>query len=332
MSLISVIIPVYNVEKYLQEAVYSVLNQTLKDIEIILINDGSTDSSGKICDEFRNKDSRIKVINQKNGGLSAARNAGLEIATGKYVTFLDSDDWLDKETYEKMMDLIVQENADMATFGFIREYKNHSEYTLVPKCRLVMKDGEAFRYVAYNDYFCIIVCNKIIRRELFRSIRFPIGKTSEDYRVTFELLDKCSKVVYDSYPYYHYRMRKGSIGHSERISYEPRDATKNMMNIVKNKYPQYFPYAVLCHWYGLIAVNQMFQYHSKLRNSTEHKLLLKEMNYLTKKYFKMLKDVNTSRKDYIKMYVLRYAHYAFPYILTLYSWTKSDKTTDGLFP
>ena len=329
--LLSVIIPVYNVEKYLMEAVSSILNQSWKDLEIILVDDGSTDSSGEICDEIKKIDSRVKVLHQKNGGLSVARNRGLEIATGEYVTFLDSDDWLDIDTYEKIMDFMLQEQADMAAFGYVKEYKGHSDYFLVPNCHFIMEHGEAFRYVAYNNYFGIIVCNKIIRRELFHSIRFPVGKTSEDYRVTFELLEKCSKVVYDSYPYYHYRMRKGSIGHSERISYEPRDATKDMMEVVRQKYPQYFSYAVFCHWRGLLSVNNMFLCHKILRNSQEHKKILLEINQLTKLYFTELKKVTNSKKMYINIYVMKYVYMFYPFFYTVYNYIKNDRVDNELF-
>ncbi len=126
MPKVSIIIPVYNVEKYLQRCLDSVVNQTLKDIEIICVNDGSTDNSAIILEEFSKKDERIKIVNQKNGGLSRARNTGLEHSNGDYIGFLDSDDWIDLDYYEKLHDAAERNNCDIAFADFIRKNeKNH---------------------------------------------------------------------------------------------------------------------------------------------------------------------------------------------------------------
>ena len=117
--LISIIIPVYNVEKYLAKCVESVINQTYKKIQIILIDDGSTDNSGKICDDFKLKDNRIEVIHKKNGGLSDARNAGLKIVKGDYIGFIDSDDYIEKDMYETLLCLLIENNADISIVSFV---------------------------------------------------------------------------------------------------------------------------------------------------------------------------------------------------------------------
>ena len=114
MDLISVIIPIYNVEQYLKECLESVINQTYRNLEIILVDDGSKDKSGKICDEYKNKDERIKVVHKENGGLSDARNAGMKIATGKYIQFIDSDDFIDKDMIETLYNLIIENEADIS--------------------------------------------------------------------------------------------------------------------------------------------------------------------------------------------------------------------------
>lgn len=113
---ISVIVPIYNVEKYIEKCINSIINQTYKDLEIILVDDGSTDSSGKICDEYAKKDKRIKVIHKKNGGVSSSRNIALTIANGDYITWIDSDDWIEKDTYSKLADIILKNKADIIQF------------------------------------------------------------------------------------------------------------------------------------------------------------------------------------------------------------------------
>lgn len=125
-DLISIIVPVYNVEKYLNKCIDSIINQTYKNIEIILVDDGSTDNSGKICDEYLLRDSRIKVIHKNNGGLSSARNEGINISSGEYIGFVDSDDWVEPNMYEEMYKKILYSNADIVDCGYWKEYENKS--------------------------------------------------------------------------------------------------------------------------------------------------------------------------------------------------------------
>ena len=130
-DLISVIVPVYNVEKYLVQCINSILNQTIKNLEIILVDDGSLDNSGKICDEFSKKDDRIVAIHKENNGLSSARNAGLEIANGNYIGFVDSDDWLDEHMYEILLKLIKENNSDISCCDF---FKTADSNDTMPSC------------------------------------------------------------------------------------------------------------------------------------------------------------------------------------------------------
>lgn len=141
--LISVIIPVFNVEKFLPQCIESVINQTYLSLEIILVNDGSTDSSGLICDEYKDKDFRIKVIHKENEGLSSARNIGIEISTGDYICFLDSDDWMDAETLEKAIDISMIYNSDIVFWSFIKEFEN---YQLEYKVNDITKDFFVYKY------------------------------------------------------------------------------------------------------------------------------------------------------------------------------------------
>ena len=206
MPLVSVIVPVYKVEKYLNKCVESLVGQTLQDIEIILIDDGSPDNCPKICDDWAKKDSRIKVIHQKNGGLASARNTGIKNATSEYISFVDSDDYLDLSFIEKLYLLIIKNSADISICNFARVYEN-GEAIHLPQCEI--KDGTFtgrqicldFRKVS-TTY--ISACSKIYKKELFNEVSFPIGKINEDEAVAHKLIYPCKKVMLSSDVLYYY--------------------------------------------------------------------------------------------------------------------------------
>lgn len=216
MSLISVIIPVYNMEEYLERCVQSVLEQKEKDLEIILVDDGSTDQSGKLCDFYQNVDSRIRVIHKTNGGLSSARNAGLKIATGRYIGFVDSDDWITSDMYSYLYSLIQQTGAEIASVSY-KLCKDYPENSLIKK-RLIVKSyssDEALEYYLkvgnrkrINDYS---VWTKLYRRDLFENTTFPEGHIYEDITTNFELISKCNKYVKSNKICYFYFQGGSSI-------------------------------------------------------------------------------------------------------------------------
>ncbi len=210
--MISVIIPIYNVEKYLTKCIESVINQTYKNLEIILVNDGSTDNSKEIIDKYSSIDSRIKVINKKNGGLSDARNVGIELAKGEYITFLDSDDWIELNMYEKLYKYIKQENADIVQCSYQKVYdeevnnqKNKEEVNIMSGEKSLYNLGEK----------TVVVWNKIYKRELFNDIRFPKGKYHEDEFTIYKVLYKANKIVDLNLPLVYYRQREDSIMNSK---------------------------------------------------------------------------------------------------------------------
>lgn len=176
MDKISVIVPVYNVEKYLSKCINSILDQTHKNLEIILIDDGSTDNSGKLCDEYYNKDKRIKVIHQKNGGLSVARNSGLEIATGEYIMFIDSDDYYEKKSCELLYNEIKRKDADYVIGNYIHVNYNGEKWDkplfdqeIYGRFKLSIKDYKKSFFVMNS-----VVWNKIFKREFIEknNLRF----------------------------------------------------------------------------------------------------------------------------------------------------------------
>ena len=178
--LISVIVPIYKVEKYLHKCIDSILAQTYTNLEIILVDDGSPDNCGKICDEYAAKDSRIKVIHQPNGGLSAARNAGLDIATGDYIGFVDSDDYIAPDMYEKLYNALVKNDADMAICDYQR-FGNELPYDEMSLTTEVITGLQAMekQNTVINCSF-VVAWSKLYKSFIFSNVRFPVGKINED--------------------------------------------------------------------------------------------------------------------------------------------------------
>lgn len=207
-KVISVIVPVYNVEQYLRRAIESVLRQTYQDLEIILVDDGSPDACGNICDEYKELDSRIIVIHKANGGLSSARNAGLDIATGDYIAFLDSDDVFLPEMLEELLQLAESREADIVQCGFFRfsnEIKRDN-YSNNIEC---LDSLVALQHIDEPVYMA--AWNKLYRRKLFADIQFPDGKIHEDVGCTYKLFYQSSKIVYLHTPLYGYYVNRDSI-------------------------------------------------------------------------------------------------------------------------
>ena len=203
MIKVSIVIPVYNVEKYLERCLFSIVNQTYKEIEIILVNDGSKDNSGAICDQFVKKDSRAKVVHQENRGLSEARNTGLRNVTGDYVMFLDSDDWLEFDAIEFLLGQAISQNADMVVGGVFRTSNVVEHPKNTPVSYLLTQEEYAKRYFKIEsqtiEYY---VWNKLYRRKVVEGIEFPSGFFAEDVPTMFRyILNSQTIVVTDKIVY-----------------------------------------------------------------------------------------------------------------------------------
>lgn len=210
-ALISIIIPVYKVEKYLEKCIQSVINQTYENLQIILVDDGSPDNCGKICDEYAKKDHRIEVIHKSNGGLSDARNKGLEIAKGEYIGFVDSDDYIESDMYEVLYNLLKQYNADVSICNF---YTVSQEKIAIKNADNGIKEYnriEILKEILLDNNIQSYAWNKLYKKELFDEIKYPVGKKYEDIGTTFYLLEKCNKVVVTGKPEYYYINRQDSI-------------------------------------------------------------------------------------------------------------------------
>lgn len=213
MERISVIIPVYNVQDYLCQCVDSVLQQTYPWIEIILVNDGSTDKSGKICDEFQRYNSNIVVIHKENGGLSDARNVGYASSTGDYIFFLDSDDWIEKDTLKTLYELVQSRNTDIAVANYWYQYCDHKVAANTLEQDVVLNKNEAMEVLLQNTLIKNFAWGKLYRRKLLEGLKFPVGKLFEDVYWTHLVFDRATRVVVSEQELVHYRQRNDSISY-----------------------------------------------------------------------------------------------------------------------
>lgn len=212
--LISVVVPVYNVEAFLDDCVESIISQTYANLEIILVDDGSTDSSAELCDKWMKSDSRVMVIHKTNGGLSSARNAGIEIARGEYIGFIDSDDYIHPQMYECLLKLLNKSSRKMASCSFERVQDSNGI-----QCRREMSLGKELDVRKTLDgVFCgsinVSVCCKLFTKDVFDSVRFPVGETNEDVCVTIPTIAISGGSISTGEKLYYYRDRATSITHS----------------------------------------------------------------------------------------------------------------------
>lgn len=245
---ISIIVPVYKVEKYLNRCIDSILNQSYKNIEVILVDDGSPDNCGKICDEYLLKDNRIRVIHKENGGLSSARNAGLDIATGDYIGFVDSDDWIEPKMYETLIENVIKYNAQISVGGVVDLLEEGNKYTSIKstfdgniKIECLNKE-DAMKKFFLGSWSA---WDKIYKREVHEKIRFPEGEINEDEAIAMQILDNCEKIVYTNEVFYNYIKRSDSITTSE-FSEKKLDWYKNCkrnLEFIKENYSSLNEYA-----------------------------------------------------------------------------------------
>lgn len=240
MPKISIIVPVYNVEKYLDRCINSILKQDFKEFELLLIDDGSTDNSGEKCNEYKLKDNRVRVIHKVNGGLSDARNFGLDLAKGDYVGFVDSDDWIDEKMYSTLYQLAIEYDADITTCG-IKEWKNNNNDNKNINNKITIKEfsnSEAIYSLYHNELSGYSACNKLYRKSLFDNTRFPKGRIFEDASIMYKLYHFSNKIVYNDYKLYNYRKRDESIT-TQKVSNKRLDIVlmfNELIPFIKNNY------------------------------------------------------------------------------------------------
>lgn len=211
--LISVIVPVYKVEQYLERCVNSVINQTYQNLDIILVDDGSPDRCGEMCEEFAKQDSRIRVIHKENGGLSSARNAGLDAMQGEYVGFVDSDDWIEPDMYKNMIELALEHKAQIVCCGIKKNDENGNEYLFNNGVDefAVFNTQEALNELPFNTRITNSLCDKVFHKCIFNTVRMKPGIIYEDHEVMHRCVYCAEKTIYTGQPYYNYTYNSESI-------------------------------------------------------------------------------------------------------------------------
>lgn len=306
MPIVSVVVPVYKVEKYLNRCVDSILNQTFKDFELILVDDGSPDNSPEICDELAKKYSKIKVIHRKNGGLSAARNTGIEWALAnsdsEWITFIDSDDWIHPQYIESMLNANQENNTDicMGGFCFTDEYKIAEASVPKDKTKYVRTE-EAFTDETLDPNSA---CCRLYKKELFRDIRYPVGKLHEDRFTTYKLLFRFKNISVVDFPLYYYFVNEEGI---VRSSWSPRkldnlEACENQLDFfIKNNNQEMIVY-ILKDYIHLMLYN-LRTIKGKNEFASYEKQIRTKLKKTLKQYKKMLnlsfeKDYNIYKYAY----------------------------------
>lgn len=254
-NVISIIVPVYKVEKFLDECVQSIIEQTYQNLQIILVDDGSPDRCGEMCEEWARKDKRIKVIHKENGGLSDARNAGLAEATGEFIAFVDSDDWIEPQMYEVMLTELIKEGADLVACGIVYSYPDK---VVIHSSTYDVGAPEKFLKMIYQDtIFPVAAWNKLYRKKLWKNFEFPKGKICEDAFTTYLLLDSASTIVQIPNGLYHYRIRESSIMTSEfRLArMDEEEAWRQNYQYMQENYPEI---AKIAYDFYLQKVNVLF--------------------------------------------------------------------------
>ncbi|MBQ7759548.1 MAG: glycosyltransferase [Acidaminococcaceae bacterium] len=235
MPKLSIIVPVYKVEQYIHKCVDSILNQSFTDFELILVDDGSPDNCGKICDEYAQKDKRVRVIHKENGGLSDARNAGIDVASGQVIGFVDSDDWIERCMYEEMLSYMKENNLDIVCADTNQvKYGKAKFKPRYSKNKIWVKD-EAICEIL-NGTLDNAAWNKIYKRSVIGNVRYPKGRIYEDVATTYKFISNSEKVGYISKPYYNYLKRKGSIvasGFNSKSRYDCFLGYRERLNFAK---------------------------------------------------------------------------------------------------
>lgn len=257
---ISIIVPVYKVEPYLDKCVSSIVNQTYKNLEIILVDDGSPDNCPAMCDAWAEKDSRIRVIHKTNGGLSDARNAGMTVATGELMAFVDSDDWIAPDMYEYLYQRLTEDNSDIAACGVQMVWENKTPSRMLTRDgNCVLNQEEAMRAIIEESWLKQPVWYKLYKTALVRDILFPKGKCHEDVFWSYQAVGKAKKVSISDYIGYYYLQRGGSImgaGYSlKRL--DAVEAKVQRCAYIQERFPALSPLAIKDIWFTCIYQGQL---------------------------------------------------------------------------
>jgi len=300
--MISVIVPVYNVERYLDKCIASLVNQTCRDLEIVLVDDGSTDRCGAICDAWGQQDDRIRVMHKANGGLSDARNAGMEIARGEWSFFLDSDDYLAPDTLERLFCAATECSCSIAVCNILRIWEDgETEPFYCPASEVTLLEGtQRFETLKQPS-----ACNKLFRRELFEGLRFPKGKYYEDTFLYHILAHRANGIVLTGHNGYFYLSRRDSIlgqpKYTERYFDFVEAVYERTTYLLEHQIPVYGEEACL----SLYAAVASAEANIPRTPENKEKFLQMEAWYRTA-YRYLMARADTSRRQKLRLILLRY--------------------------
>ena len=317
MELVSIIIPVYNVERYLERCVNSVVNQTYSNIEILLIDDGSTDNSGTLADELGTRDERIKVVHQKNGGLSVARNTGLSIAKGNYIYFVDSDDYIDPDMIKTMYELLIKDDADFVCCGVdVVNDQGHVLYyndDLDQYLKLNQKEAFYYHVVRENTYISTSSCDKLFRKELLLKKPFVPGVLYEDLRNISFYISQSKRVSYLSKPFYKYYQNSTSLTHGK---FNPKwyswiDANEERIETYKKYAPEYLPLIYSIYVDNVLSI--LYKSRKDKNNTALRKKIAKDLKDCVKN-----NNIVFSKKSKIKYVIFKISPRLFYLLMKIY--------------
>lgn len=318
-SLISVIIPVYNLENYIAKCLDSVINQTYKNLEIIVVNDGSSDSSKEIIDNYAKKDKRIIAIHKKNTGVSDTRNRGIDIAKGEYIGFVDGDDSIEKNMFEKLVENMVKYDADISHCGYKMIFPASTKYFYNTGKIVIQDNKKGIIDLIRGDYIEPGIWNKLYKRSVIGNIRMPVDiKNNEDYLFNIEVFQNAEKSVYEDKPFYNYIQRENSAvncGVSEHKIFDCEIVRKQVFEKYKDdKYIH--PYSL----YNLLKSNvHIFRILETNKEAKKYKYKEKEIKNNIKSLYKQAKSINILDKR-LKIDCIMSLHFPlfFKFVYTLY--------------
>ncbi|SEP67390.1 Glycosyltransferase involved in cell wall bisynthesis [Virgibacillus subterraneus] len=294
---ISIIVPIYNSSQYISKCIESIMAQTFRNFELILVNDGSTDHSGQICDQYAEKDSRIIVIHKKNGGVSSARNTGINIAKGEYISFVDGDDWIYSDMYYRLYELCKETDSDISICGNYREVNGDVIHVEREKLVIEMDNTEAMRQLFTGKYFRFAVWAKLYKKSCFENIQYPEDRRLDDLPTTYKIFTNANKVVYTSYAGYVYLLRENSILTS---SYNEKKLDvfigwDEIIAFMNENYPQLSKEYISCFVY--YSMDHVYSILNQVKDPAEkEKYILYIQKFIRKYYKEILKNARLSLK------------------------------------
>lgn len=316
---ISIIVPIYNVERYLDRCIESIVNQTYDNLEVILIDDGATDNSGKICDKWKKKDNRILVIHKKNGGVSKARNEGIKIATGDYIGFIDSDDYIEEDMYEFLVNNLNDKNADISICSVYDVNEKNIKHNKLENIDIVMNNVTGLTNIFKNGYYGNGMHNKLFKSNLIKNNYFPEDiKNGEELIVLFRAFKNSDRIVYESIPKYYYVNRPGSAIHG----FINDDVCRNKLGLIQENeqfLDNYSDLKNIVYNSYYLSLFQLYN-HCILYNGSKKNIRYAKEELLKNKKNIMFKELSKQKKIQLKLFYFN--QFTYKILLKIYGGIK----------